>query len=179
MSAIHGHVTGFLMLCLKITKVDRIKRIRSSSPISPGNPAKLANPSPSSLATRVKVAPEFSFNQLHDFLNQSEFYETGGAAVPLKSFLREFIKYLDDDERIMAWLQFQRIEKALTAAGFPIGRVGVLGSRPDQAMGVFIGNLAGPGSRRVSDVPLVFDDDLAYAARPVNALWIRAGVLLI
>jgi len=78
--------------------------------------------------------------------------------------VEEFIAWLDSDERTLHWLQNNRIERALTKAGFPTGRVGVLGSRPDETMGTFIGNLAGPTSRFITNRPVVFDEDLQMLA---------------
>ena len=85
--------------------------------------------------------------------------EVSGAISPFGYFKQQFIAWLDDDEKILFWLQKRRIERALIKDGLPIGPAAALGARSDQLDQKYIGNLAGPRSRHISIMPLVLEPD--------------------
>jgi hypothetical protein len=98
--------------------------------------------------------------ELFDFLDASEYEEVSGAISPFGHFVKQFLAWLDDEEKIFYWLQHRRIERALVKDGFPIGPAAALGARPDQIDSRYIGNLAGPRSRFISVMPLVLDPEV-------------------
>ena len=109
------------------------------------------------LASSIQRCPIST--ELFDFLSTSEYEEVSGAISPYAYFVKQFLAFLDDDERALFWLQKRRIERALINDGFPIGPAAALGARPDQLDQSYIGNLAGPRSRFISVMPLVLEPD--------------------
>lgn len=114
-------------------------------------------------SSALRLASSFQrcrISELLDFLRDSEYEEVAGAISPFGHFVKQFLDYLDDDQKILFWLQHRRIERALVKDGFPIGPAAALGARSDQLDQSYIGNLSGPRSRFVSMLPVVLDPDI-------------------
>lgn len=109
----------------------------------------------------VALACSPTVNELDTFLHQSTFYEVAGSVVPFSRVVAQYLKWLDTDERQLAWLQHQRIERAFIAAGFPVGRCAILGAPPHKVDCLYVGNLGHEHwGRSISERPLVLEPEL-------------------